>query len=186
MVLIEKHRSKLRILNLLIIVLLVLPFLSFELPKHIQKKMDKEIKAVFKIETFELESRTFPEGVTELIPSEFGDSNLYEIKLDSELLGFAYLGEAPSKTDTFDYLILFDQNFVIRKTKVLIYREDYGGEIGSKRWLRQFNGRSTSDALELHKDIMAISGATISVRSMTKAVNDVLRSLKILRQKQML
>ena len=68
----------------------------------------------------------------------------------------------------------------------MVYREDYGGEIGSKRWLKQFIGKTQNDELKYQDNIVAISGATISVRSMTSAVNDLLHSLKILHSKQIL
>ena len=59
-----------------------------------------------------------------------------------EVLGYAFIDKAPSKTDEFDYLVLFDENLIIKKAKVLMYREDYGGEIGSRRWLKQFIGKN--------------------------------------------
>jgi len=31
--------------------------------------------------------------------------------------------------------------------KVLVYREDHGGEVASKRWLKQFSGKSKTDNL---------------------------------------
>ncbi len=80
-------------------------------------------------------------------------------------------------------MILFDTNFIITKSKVLVYREEYGGAIGSKRWLKQFNGHSaTSSELIYGKTIVPISGATISVRSMTKAMNNLLKSIGILQE----
>ena len=72
------------------------------------------------------------------------------------------------------------------KTKVLVYREDYGGEIGSKRWLKQFIGKTQHDELRYGDNIVAISGATISVRSMTHAMNNILASLKIIHEKNIL
>ncbi|MDH5413496.1 MAG: FMN-binding protein, partial [Flavobacteriaceae bacterium] len=69
---------------------------------------------------------------------------------------------------------------VITKTKVLIYREDYGGEIGSKRWLQQFIGKSKEDNLVYEQDIIGISGATISANAMTVAVNNLLKSINVL------
>ena len=92
-------------------------------------------------------------------------------------MGYAYVGKAPSKTDEFDYIVLFDQNLIVVKTKVLAYREDYGGEIGSKRWLKQFIGSSKESNYRLHDNIVAIAGATISVNSMTNAMNRVLKSI---------
>jgi Na+-translocating ferredoxin:NAD+ oxidoreductase RnfG subunit len=102
------------------------------------------------------------------------------------LLGYAYVATALSKTDEFDYLVLFDKDLIIVKSKVLVYREDYGGEIGSKRWLKQFIGKSKDDELKYGDNIAAISGATISVRSMTLAINKLLKSIKILHNKNII
>ena len=116
-------------------------------------------------------------------PSEFADGNLFKITSKEKTLGYGYIGNAPSKTATFDYLVLFDEAFIITKSKVLVYREEYGGEIGSKRWLKQFLGASPSTSeLQYNDDIIPISGATISVRSMTKAMNNVLQSIAILQK----
>ena len=161
-------------------------FLSFGLPKAIQKKVDKEIISTFSIEEFSFVSKIIPEEIANDLPSAFGDNNLFEIKIEDSLLGYAYISKAPSKTAEFDYLVLFDKQFIVLKAKVLIYREDYGGEIGSKRWLKQFDGKSREDEVIFEENIVAISGATISVRSMTNAMNSLLKSLKILHQKDII
>ena len=157
--------------------------MSFGLPKNIQKKVDKEIRSAFNVEIFEIGAIEIPEMVSSKLPSIFNEDIFFQIKSPDSLMGYAYVGKAPSKTDEFDYLVLFDSEFIIKKSKVLIYKEDYGGEIGSKRWLKQFIGKSESDTLLHGKDIMAISGATISTMSMTKAINDLLKSVKILHEK---
>ena len=69
---------------------------------------------------------------------------------------------------------------------MLIYREDYGRQIGSQRWLKQFIGKKVGEQLGYGEDVDAIAGATISAKSMTKAVNDVLESLKVLQEKGIL
>lgn len=147
---------------------------SNALAKRIQKKVTKEVKAIFSVEEFELIDSNIQ------IPSSpfLVGQKMNEIKVDNELLGYAFLGTAPSKTDTFEYLILFDPSFTIKKATVLIYREDYGGEIASKRWLSQFVKKQKSDAFVFGNNISAISGATISVQSMTASVNHVFSSLK--------
>jgi len=157
---------------------------AFGLTDKLQKKVDKEIKSAFEVETFSMQSKTFSKAIE--LPSEFSNDTFFEIKKDETLLGYAYVSKAPSKTDEFDYLILFDTNLIIITSKVLVYREDYGGEIGSKRWLKQFIGKKSSDELVYGDNIMAISGATISVKSMTNAVNNVLKSIRILQQNNQL
>ena len=147
---------------------------SSALTKRIQKKVAKEVKAIFSVEEFELSESTIT------IPSSpfLLGQQMNEIKVDNELLGYAFLGTAPSKTDTFEYLILFDPSFTIKKATVLIYREDYGGEIASKRWLSQFVKKQSNQAFVFGSNISAISGATISVQSMTASVNHVFAALK--------
>ncbi len=172
-----------------IFAVLLLGFLttSFSVPEKIQKKATKEIKKFFQIETFLKEDITFSEDILTKLPSKFEDKNFFKIIYEDKLKGYAYIGNAPSKTATFDYLVIFDPDFIILKSKVLVYREEYGGEIGSKRWLRQFTDKSPqSEALEYNKNIVPISGATISVRSMTQAVNNLLKSLNYLQEKNIL
>lgn len=171
-----------------IIIFLILSFSFFTegLPKNIQKKVDNEIKDTFEIESFQLNSKVIETHVASTLPSKFGEDNFFTINNSETLLGYAYISKAPSKTDQFDYLILLDKNLTVIKATVMVYREEYGGEIGSKRWLKQFIGKTQNDELKYGENIIAISGATISVRSMTNAVNDLLVSLKILQSKQIL
>ena len=172
-------------LKLSLLVFISLVCFAFELPKKIQKKVNKEIVSVFSIESYVLNPIKINEGILSQLPADFSENHLFQINQVNGLLGYAYVSKAQSKTDEFDYLVLFDTNFIILKSKVLIYREDYGNEIGSKRWLKQFIGKSQNDELKYGDNIAAISGATISVRSMTKAVNDVLASIKILHENKM-
>lgn len=173
-------------LKFLAIICFGLTLIISNLPKNIAKKVDKEIKTVYGIDNYTLNALMFDKHITEPLPSKFDDNNLFKISSNDEVIGYAYVSRAPSKTDEFDYLVLFDSDFIILKSKVLIYREDYGSEIGSKRWLKQLIGKTQNDTLIYGDNIAAISGATISVRSMTIALNNLLKSIKILHQKNQL
>ena len=168
------------------IVLFATLFLSFGLSEKIQKKVFKQIKSTYDVETFEFNPFLIDQDIAKDLPSKFEDDNFFSIISNEKIVGYAYVAKAPSKTAQFDYLILLDPNLTVKKAKVLIYREEYGGEIGSKRWLKQFVGKTPQDELKYEQDIVAISGATISVRSMTSAINDLLRSLQILQSKNIL
>ncbi len=174
-----------KILSFLLIVASV-SFFSFSIPKNLKKKVNKEIKKTFTVEDFMLTSIVVPDSVKIKLQEKVLNDKLFKIEKDEELIGYAFVDKAPSKTDEFDYLILLDKNLIVAKTKVLIYREDYGGEIGSRRWLKQFIGKSLKDKLKYEKDIMAISGATISASSMTIAINNFLQNLEILHQNKVL
>lgn len=161
-------------------------FFSFSIPKKLIKKIDKEIKSSFNITSFSKELFIISDEINASLLVPFKEDNFYKISTNQNFIGYFYYGKAPSKTDEFDFLVIFDENLIIKKIKILAYREDYGMEIGSKRWLKQFNGLTKGDHVKYQKDIKAISGATISAKSMTKAVNDLLQSIAILQNKNKL
>lgn len=147
------------------------------------KRIDREIEDEFKVSSFEHQGVPIEKELQEKLPAEMSEENFFRLKSGEKILGYAYLDQAPSKTAEFDYLVILNKDLSIARTKVLVYREEYGGEIGSKRWLRQFVGKSKPSELN---SIAAISGATISVRSMKMAVKDLLVSVEILKENKLL
>lgn len=105
----------------------------------------------------------------EIILSEgksFYDGKIYRMLNNSDIV---YIGKSRSKFEHFDFMVLLDENKTIKLVKVLIYRENYGGEIGSRRWLKQWIGISKPKYM-----VDAISGATISVNSLKQSINTLL------------
>jgi major membrane immunogen (membrane-anchored lipoprotein) len=83
-----------------------------------------------------------------------------------------YIGYSPSKFENFDFMVILNCDNKIKLVKILIYRENYGGEIGSKRWLKQFIGMNKPKPY-----VDAISGATISVNSLKFSLNNLISQL---------
>lgn len=162
-------------LPLFIVVLILMSFSVLENPG---KRVEKEIRDVFQTEAFNYSHPNIPDNLKSELPSKITKDNFFQINSGGSLLGYAYVDKAPSKTAQFDYLVILDKDLKIRRTKVMVYREEYGGEIGSRRWLKQFIGKAPGDNMN---DVAAISGATISVRSMKRAVQNILDSLKVLK-----
>lgn len=90
--------------------------------------------------------------------------NYYSIYQQDSLIAYYCIEQAPSKHDVFEFMVVYDPLLHIQKVQVLIYREDYGYEIKSRRWLQQFTKRKVDS-------VQAISGATISVNSLKNAVD---------------
>lgn len=159
-------------------------FVAFAVPQKVEKRAYKEMVKYYGIENISKEVISIPQNLNQKTVAEFGNENLFKIMgSNNKLVGYGYIGNAPSKTATFDYLVLFDKDFAITHSKVLIYREEYGGEIGSKRWLKQFFGATpTSEEFVYNQNIIPISGATISVRSLTSEMNSLLKSIAILQK----
>ncbi len=62
----------------------------------------------------------------------------------------------------------------VRGVEILEYKETYGGEIRRPEWRKQFKGKKLGDGFKLGRDIMNISGATLSSRSVTDGVQRLL------------
>jgi Na+-translocating ferredoxin:NAD+ oxidoreductase RnfG subunit len=166
--------------------ILVLFISSFTTNKRIEALIEKEIKTVFNIVKYSKQPIFVSTEVKETLPLKITETNFFKIKNEANLVGYYYLGKAFGKTDYFDFMVILDKELNIEKVKVLIYREERGGEVASNRWLNQFKGKSKNENIEYQKDIAAISGATISAKSMTNEVNKLLKTMEILTNKQQL
>ena len=162
---------------------LSLLFLNFSFPKRLEKKIRKSILKTFNITDYQLNIINIS---TKTSTKVINSTNFYSIKNEAEILGYALVDKAASKAYDFDYMVLLNSELEIININILIYREEHGNEISSKRWLKQFFGLGTKDEAILQKNIDGISGATISVRSMTTEINTVLADLTILEKKKII
>ncbi len=56
----------------------------------------------------------------------------------------------------------------------MVFREARGSEVGRKRFNVQYEGKTVLDPIRINKDIINITGATMSVRSISAGVKRVL------------
>lgn len=167
--------------NVFLLAIICFSLIAFSVPEKIEKKANVAISKFLGTDNFQKEMIVVSEAANKDTSTLFSEDNFFKIVSEEKHVGYGYIGNAPSKTATYDYLVLFDTNWIITKSKVLVYREEYGGEIGSKRWLRQFTGATVGGKpLRYNQEIIPISGATISVQSMTKAMNELLKDISYL------
>lgn len=150
----------------------------------LKSKIDKAIISVYDTEELRYETVQFPKNIpsSNLKPLE---NNLFKLFMADEFKGFIYVAQAPSMKNVFDFLVILSPELEIEKAKILIYREQHGRQIGATRWLNQFKGMTVKDRPQLGKEVDGISGATISAKGMTKAVNDLLVALSSLKEKDL-
>ncbi len=94
----------------------------------------------------------------------------WEIKKNNELC-FVIMDNVIGKSMPITFLSIFDSNGKILNSSIIKYREGYGGEVGGKTWLSQFDGMTKDSLYNYPKHISGISGATISVKSVTKGIS---------------
>lgn len=144
----------------------------------LENKIHKAVHTTFQHETPTIEAVTFQSSCTTDDRSNFANK-LFTVQSENGLLGYMYVDQAPSMKDIFDYVVFFEPDFSIKKSKVLIYREQHGRQIGTVRWLSQFNNMTPNDNPRLGEEIDGISGATISCTNMTKAVAELLQHISV-------
>ena len=102
---------------------------------------------------------------------------------DNQALGYAVVDNAKGKDQPITYCVMVDTQLTVRNLEILAYREPYGGEIQNSSWRKQFFGKHPEDTLRPGKEIKNITGATISVRSVTMNVKKVLSLLSIVKSR---
>ena len=71
------------------------------------------------------------------------------------------------------FLVIINHKGEVMASHVVKYREAYGGEVGNKNWLSQFNKLTNASEYIVGKNIDGISGATISVNSLSKGIQKI-------------
>lgn len=99
---------------------------------------------------------------------------VYVGKKHGAILGYAIITEEIGKFHPFTFIVGVSPDGKIDNMAVLVYRESRGGEIAKKRFLYQFIGKSFKNPIRINKDIINITGATMSVQYMCAGVRKVL------------
>ncbi len=95
---------------------------------------------------------------------------IYVAKHGSEVVGYAVFDEERGEHENIDFATFFDPQGVIVRSEIVAYREAYGSEIRREAFRNQFLGRSAKSGFKVGQDIDAISGATLSSESMSRAL----------------
>jgi len=113
-----------------------------------------------------------------------GDTLTIFVPVDAgSTLGYAVVDHVKGKDQLITYLVAVSPELSVKDLEILAYREPYGGEVGHKSWQKQFFGKHPGDMMRPGKEIKNISGATISVRSVTLGVKKVLSLLLIVQNR---
>ena len=97
----------------------------------------------------------------------------WTISQNDSTLAHAFLDNVLGKSMPITFLVLFNTEGEIISSEVIKYREAYGGEVGNKNWLSQFIHFSDTSDYSVGKNIDGISGATISVNSLSRGIRKI-------------
>jgi len=106
----------------------------------------------------------FPEQSFEVYIGETG----------TQVDGYALVQNTIGKHKPMTYMVGIDGKGHVSDIELLVFRESRGSEIRQKRFNAQYEGKTVLDPVRLNRDIINISGATMSVRSMSAGIKRVL------------
>ena len=111
-------------------------------------------------------------GIEQKCRQKFFQEFLYiwKIKQGADTKAYAVLDNVYGKSMPITFLVIFDEKGSIINSSIVKYREPYGGGVSDNNWNGQFKGRNAGSSYKVGKDIHSISGATISVNSITKGI----------------
>lgn len=92
----------------------------------------------------------------------------------SQIDGYAVVQNTIGKHKPMTYMVGIDNKGLVSDVELLVFREARGSEVRQKRFNAQYEGKSVLDPVRINKDIINISGATMSVRSMSAGIKRVL------------
>ena len=88
--------------------------------------------------------------------------------------GYALVQNTIGKHKPMTYMVGVDSKGEVTNVELLVFREAKGSEVRTKRFNSQYEGKTVLDPVRINKDIINISGATMSVRSLSAGVKRVL------------
>ncbi len=127
------------------------------------ERIRKDVLRLTSEKKTEIEERIgwkFPEESFEVYIGETG----------AQIDGYALIQNTIGKHKPMTYMVGIDKTGHVLNVELLVFREARGSEVRTKRFNVQYEGKTVSDPVRLNKDIINISGATMSVRSMTAGI----------------
>ncbi len=106
----------------------------------------------------------FPEESFEVFIGETG----------AQVDGYALIQNTIGKHKHMTYMVGVDNAGACTNVELLVFREAKGSEVRTKRFNVQYEGKTLQDPIRINKDIINISGATMSVRSLNAGVKRAL------------
>lgn len=98
---------------------------------------------------------------------------------DGKPIGYAVVCEEIGKHRPMTFIVATDTAGHVRDVALMAYREPIGAEVRYKGFVRQFDDKTLDNPIHPRRDIKNISGATLSVRAMSRGVRKALAVLDL-------
>ena len=140
-----------------------------EVREIITNTFNKDVQYVYEKYIIPDSLKTKVENTTQ---QKFFSESVYILKIfDEEILsGVALLDNVYGKEMPITFIVIFNDSGKIIRADIVKYREPYGGAVQNENWTAQFKKKESNSGFKVGNDIDGITGATISVKSVTKGI----------------
>ncbi len=105
---------------------------------------------------------------------------VFAAKKGDEILGYAVVVNEIGKHRPITFVVGVDVGGKVRGVEIMVYRESVGSDVRTGRFLKQYQGKTLDAPLRTGRDITNISGATLSVRAVSRGTRKALALVEIL------
>ncbi len=151
------------------------------------KKANRTVSKIWKNDQLQFQPMQLNSNFLEDLEVYELNGSFFSLESSEQQLGTIYIGtangchvggcESPNNAsngfENFDFMLVYNESQELINVQVLRYDCEYGYEICGKRWLRQFSSKQSSENYNYGQDIQALSGATISAKSITHEINTI-------------
>ena len=96
-----------------------------------------------------------------------------------EVIGYAVICEEIGKHRPITFIVAAYPNGSVKDVALMMYREPVGEEVRYRAFLKQFDGKSLENPIFPRRDIKNVTGATLSVRAMSRGVRKALAFIQL-------
>ena len=140
--------------------------------KYIISQFDVDVSIYMHTLKLDTESKVL---VQNKVKQRFYRDELYywAIFNNDTTIAYALMDNVIGKSMPITFLVILNNEGTILAAEVIKYREAYGSDVGNKNWLAQFTNSTNTSQFTVGKNIDGISGATISVNSLSKGIQKI-------------
>jgi Na+-translocating ferredoxin:NAD+ oxidoreductase RnfG subunit len=120
------------------------------------------------------------EAIGKILGEEYQERRVtyyFGLNKEGRPIGTMVIGNEIGRSYPITFMVVINLDGTVRDVEVMVYREPHGWEIRFESFLSQFFGRNAGDPFN---DINTISGATLSVRSMTRGVKKAVAEYQVI------
>jgi FAD:protein FMN transferase len=104
---------------------------------------------------------------------------VFQARYQNKHLGYAVIAEQIGLYKPITFMVKIDTHGKNDGVWIMVYRESRGSEVKRQRFLTQYKGKQATSPIRLNRDIIGITGATLSVRALNGGVKKTLTIIDV-------